>query len=460
MGIVKVLFSLVPRSMEAQMVSVLAISLLVLFAALMVLEVRGHETAIETAQSPATSNRLQRLYPVLDSLREKDLGSFMQIVSSCHEGYVVTAAPFRTDNVSPDAARLRSRLALELSLPAQRVLVGQAHLVRGDFSYDKCSGTEIDLPLDGVVISVQLASGQWLNREVHPHEWHFREKIGWMLRASAAFAFVGGIAIFFIHRLSRPLNSLTDAARRFGAGLKVSKLMQAGPADVRRAIDAFNEMQQRVADEVERRTDTLAAISHDIRTPLTALRVRSELVADTELRQGLISSIDRMERITASALEFLRGQSRSEPLRTVDLSALLESECVDFEETGRSATFVGEHNVVYTCRPEALARAVRNLIDNAVKYGQGATVVVRTSADSVSISVSDEGPGIPTEQWESAFEPFGRLSPAREDNQGGFGLGLSIAKAVAQGHDGELILEANRPTGLIAILRLPLAVEH
>lgn len=216
-------------------------------------------------------------------------------------------------------------------------------------------------------------------------------------------------------------------------------------------------MQQQVADEVERRTNTLAAISHDIRTPITALRVRTELVEDVELRQGLVSSIDRMERITASALEFLRGQSRSEPLRTVDLSALLESECVDFEETGRNATFIGEHNIVYRCRPDALARAVRNLIDNAVKHGLGATLAVRADPGFVTVSVSDQGPGIPADRYEAVLEPFGRLSQAREDNQGGFGLGLSIAKAVAAGHDGELILRANQPRGLIVILRLPIA---
>ncbi len=437
------------------MVVILALSLLVLFVVLMILEWMAHQTPLETAESPRTAERLAWLYPLLDGLPEKELGTILEIVSACHEGYTVTDAPFRTTGVTPEMRQLQARLARELSLPTERIHVGYAALSREDFSYNKCSASEIDLPLKGVVISMQLTSARWLNREVHPHEWHVQEKLGWMLRASAAFAFVGGIAIFFIHRLSGSLNKLTHAARQFGEGIKVSMLTEAGPADVRRAIGAFNAMQRQVAEEVERRTNTLAAISHDLRTPLTALRVRAELVEDEALRHGLISGIERMERVTASALEFLRGQSRSEPLRTVDVSALVESECAEFEETGRDATFAGEHHVVCACRPDALARAVRNLIDNAVRYGGGASVAIRVSPDLVTISVSDQGPGIPAAQLQAVLEPFARLSPARGDDSGGFGLGLSIARAVAEGHDGDLNLEANRPSGLIASMRLP-----
>jgi signal transduction histidine kinase len=137
------------------------------------------------------------------------------------------------------------------------------------------------------------------------------------------------------------------------------------------------------------------------------------------------------------------------------VSALLESECADFEEVGRNATFAGEHGVHYTCRPDALARAVRNLIDNAIKYGGNAKVELRTHRQFVDIIVSDTGPGIPPDKIALAVEPFERLSKARESNDGGFGLGLAVAKAVAEGHDGELILAGNQPTGLVATLRLP-----
>jgi signal transduction histidine kinase len=440
------------------MIAVLALSLMALFAALMILEIAQHESAIETAESARTLERIRSIYSVLQRIDGDEASAFLGVVSSCHAGYTITQTPFRHDATAAQTQRLATRLAQSLSLDAREQLaVGFARLRRNDFSYAKCSDSEILLPMDGVVISLQLGPARWLNAEVHPHEPHVREKIGWMLRASAAFIFVGGVAILFMRRLSKPLNNLTAAAQKFGDGLQVSELKEDGPADLQRAIRSFNTMQRQVADEIARRTSTLAAISHDVRTPLTALRVKAELIDDAHVRQDLIASINRMEAITASALEFLRGQSRNEPMRPVDLSALIESECQDFEEVGGHAAFVAEQPVQYTCRPDALARAVRNLIDNAIKHGGGAMVELRAGRNVIDISVADNGPGIPADQVERALEPFERLSAARESHQGGFGLGLAVAKAIAEGHEGELILSANVPTGLIATLRLPLA---
>jgi signal transduction histidine kinase len=179
------------------------------------------------------------------------------------------------------------------------------------------------------------------------------------------------------------------------------------------------------------------------------------MVDDPDVRASLIASIERMERITASALEYLKGESRGEPLRAVDLSALLESECAEFEELGHDVSFVGEHGVQARCRPEALARAVRNLIDNAVKYGAGARVSLRVESSFLEIAVADEGPGIPEDQRRRAIEPFERLSTARETDSGGFGLGLAIVRAIAEGHEGGLALAKNEPHGLVATIRLP-----
>jgi signal transduction histidine kinase len=456
MGFMKKALTWMPASLEGRMIAVLAFSLLALFAGVVLLEVRAHESAIEAAQSAGTLERIRKLYPVLERIGRQQIPDFLGIASSCHAGHTVTDQPFKLDRSSAEGTQLEARLARELSVDPRRLSVGHASLTRADFSYAKCRASEIDLPFEGIVISLRLRSGQWLNTEVHPHEWHFREKLGWMMQVSAIFLLVGGVAIFFMHRLSQPLNELTQAARRFGEGLNVSTLEEDGPADLRRAIQAFNAMQRQVTEEVERRTNTLAAISHDVRTPLTALRIKAELIDDARIRQDVISSVERMERITASALEFLRGQSRSEPMRKIDLSALLESECLEFEETGRNVSFSGAHGVQHVCRPDALARAVRNLIDNAVKHGGDASVTLHVSDADVEISVADEGPGIPPHLVAQALEPFGRLSRARENQEGGFGLGLAIALAVARGHEGELILRANEPTGLVAILRLPI----
>lgn len=434
------------------MIAVLALSLLALFATLAIMEMLQHDTAVETASSGAPLQRLQSLYKVLNGVDSNSVSGVLQIASSCHFGYTVSPQPFARGHATAETQQLQTQLAQQFSFDPQRINVTQARLTREDFSYWKCRHSEIDLPVEAVVVSLQLDSGSWLNAEVHAHEWHWREKLDWMIRAAVAFVFVGGIAIFFMRRLNRPLNRLTDAAQSFGAGLQVAPVPEDGPLDLQRAIRAFNEMQRQVSDELARRTSTLAAISHDVRTPLTALRIKTELIEDAELREDMIASIQRMESITASALEFLQGGAHAEPMRCADLSELLESECQEFAELGRPASFTGAYGIRCNCRPDALARAVRNLIDNAIKYGGEAQVALRVDAEWVEISVADNGPGIAPELRERAVRPFERLS---QTGQGGFGLGMAVAQAIAAGHGGELILDANRPAGLIARLRFP-----
>jgi signal transduction histidine kinase len=442
-------------SSEGQLMTILAVALLALFATMIALEFVEHDTPIEAAADTHTLERLKRLVPVLQRIDGERVHDVVGLASSCHAGYSVTDAPFGTTAHTEDTYRLAQSLSGALSLASQRVEAGHARLTREDFSYRRCGPWEIDLPIDGIVISVQLQSGRWLNAEVHPHEWHFRQKLDWMLKVSAAFVFVGAVALFFIRRVGRPLNQLTAAARSFADGMEATEVAEDGPIDLRRAIRSFNTMQREVAGEMARRTQTLAAISHDVRTPLTALRVKAEMVEDAAVRGSLIAGIERMERITTSALEYLKGESRGEPMRRVDLSALLESECAEFEELGDDVAFVGEHAVQHTCRPEALARAVRNLIDNAIKYARSARVSLRRAPGSVDIVVADNGPGIPQDKLQLATEPFERLSDARDSERGGFGLGLAIARAIAEGHEGQLVLAKNEPSGLVATIRLP-----
>jgi signal transduction histidine kinase len=447
--------SIVFRSTESQMMAILAASLAVLFATMIVLELVEHDTPIETAAGTHALVRLERLVPVLQRVGDQNVDSVVGLTSSCHAGYSVTDQPFHTKARTAETRRLEAMLARELSLDATRLQAGHAHLTRDDFSYRRCGSWEIVLPMEGIVISLQLPSGRWLNTEVHSHEWHFQQKLDWMLKVTAAFAFVGGVALFFIRRSSKPLHQLTAAARSFADGMETTDVVEDGPVDLRRAIRSFNAMQREVAGEMARRTGTLAAISHDIRTPLTALRVKAEMVDDPDVRDGLIASIARMERVTASALEYLKGESRGEPMRQVDLSALLESECAEFEELGHDVIFLGEPGVRRTCRPEAIVRAVRNLIDNAIKYGGNARISLLTAADSFDIVVADDGPGIPEDKLGIAMQPFQRLSNSRGGNGSGFGLGLAIARAIAEGHEGQLILGKNRPSGLAATIRLP-----
>jgi signal transduction histidine kinase len=446
---------LAPRSIEGQWIAILALSFGLLLAVLAALEVLDQEDVDEWAQNDLTVARLRRVLPAVELMSAGTAEAFVRASSSCHEGYTLTDAP-PAGAPSAETAAIAARIARGLSLDPDRVHVVRARLVHGDFAYASCPPGAIDLPADGIVIGLGLRSGRWLNAEVHPHEWHLqRDMVRWTTRSIGAFLLVGAIAVFFLRRLARPIGDLTAAARRFGNGLTVCEVREAGPPELKRAIRSFNAMQLQVAEEVSRRARTLAVISHEVRTPLTALRIKAELVDDDAARGDLVRSIDAMERVTASALEFLRGECRSEVMRTIDLGALVESECSNVEEAGRRAAFAGESSLRWTCRPDALACAVRNLIDNAVKYAGGAEVSLRVERGIAAIAVADRGPGIPEEERALALAPFERLANARATGRSGFGLGLAIVQAIAEGHDGELVLEANTPTGLVATIRLP-----
>ncbi len=437
--------------------AVLGISFPILLAILAILEIRESNSATDWARSDFTIRRLTRVKPIIENLREDRVASYVDQISHCHNGYTITDAPFAVDTVTTETKRIAKAIAMSFDLDRKKIKVGNARLNQSDFSYSECALSEMDFPIDGMVISLNLTPDQWLNVEVHPHEWHFTQTMtDWLVRSGAAFMLIGVVALLFVRRFSKPIKSLTGAAKTFGSGLEVAEVEETGPPDVKRAIRSFNAMQREVSDEVKRRTNTLAAISHDIRSPLTALRVKAELIDDEAAKADLIASIAKMERITASALAFLQGESRNEPMRQADLCVLVESECQDFIELGAPVSFNCPAPIQYACRPDALARAVRNLIENAVKYAGAAAVSVKQMGDQIEIVVSDHGPGIPEDKLETVLEPFERLSDARESKNGGFGLGLAIAKAVTDGHDGVFELRANSPTGLVVIMRLPL----
>jgi len=438
--------------------AVLALSFSLLLAVLAMLELLQNKTVNEWARSDFTVSRLARLKPVIENIRDEEIAQFVETISRCHEGYSLSRGPYSGGDRSEQTQIIETEIGQALSLSPDSIQVRTAQFSKDDFSYRDCAPSEMTFPLNGMVISLRMRPDQWLNAEIHPHEWHITSTMtGWLIRSSAAFILVGAVAFLFVRRLSKPINNLTNAAKAFGTGLAVAEIEETGPPDIKRAIRSFNSMQREVANEVKRRSNTLAAISHDVRSPLTALRVKAEFVDDEEVRADLIKSVDKMERITASALEFLKGESRTEPKRQVDLGALVESECADFKELGAAVSFSCPENVLYSCRPDALARAVRNLIENAVKYAGAADVVLRKADDQIEIVVSDCGPGIPSHKMALVLEPFERLSAARESDEGGFGFGLAIAKAVTGGHDGVFELASNVPRGLVAIIRLPVS---
>jgi signal transduction histidine kinase len=284
--------------------------------------------------------------------------------------------------------------------------------------------------------------------------------VGWSLatRVGAEMLIMGlgtiVLAVWAARWLIRPLVAFGQAADRLGRDLRGAAIDEHGPSEIRQAARAFNEMQARLSRFVEDRTQMLAAISHDLRTPITRLRLRAEFVDDTAQRAKLLSDLDDMERMTDSVLAFARDEAGGEDPQPVDLTALIESLCNDAEDAGTPVTCAGALSAPVSGRPMALKRGFANLIDNAAKYGGGVVIRLSENGGDVAVEIDDDGPGIPDEDMEQVFAPFFRLDGSRGAVKGS-GLGLSVARSIFRGHGGDVAL-SNRPEGgLRATVTLP-----
>jgi signal transduction histidine kinase len=255
-------------------------------------------------------------------------------------------------------------------------------------------------------------------------------------------------------RIVRPLSELTRAAAKVAVGNGTPHVAEQGPADVRNAAIAFNAMAQKVTRTLESQRHLLSAVGHDLRTPLTAMRINLEFVADDELREGLMRNLDELQALTEQVLAAAKGGSGEKP-RQVDLSALVESLVTDLDELGEPVSWANHAPAPISCRPNEIKRAVRNLVENAVAYGHKAEVRIADAGDGYDVLVEDEGPGIPEDDRQRVFEPFVRLESSRNEATGGTGLGLTLVKAIAEGHGGQVRLETRPGGGLRARMHLP-----
>jgi len=301
----------------------------------------------------------------------------------------------------------------------------------------------------------QLADGTWANFEYglgdEPFAWPWRL----LLTLAVLLASVIALTLFAVRWLTHPLAVLAIAADELGRDIRRPPLTEDGPVEVRRAAAAFNTMQARLQTYLREREQMLAAVSHDLRTPITRLRLRAELIEDEGLRAKFARDLAEMEAMTAAALDFLRGACVDEPMQPVDVLALLESLQADLEETGHTVSVQGRTRAPYPAHPLALKRCLANLIENAIKYGTRADVTVEDDVVRLRITIADQGPGIPESQLERVFEPFYRVEGSRSRETGGVGLGLSVARDIARAHGGGLMLRNHPGGGLEAILTLP-----
>ncbi len=276
-----------------------------------------------------------------------------------------------------------------------------------------------------------------------------------MLNLVLLVAVLVGVLYVATRGITRPLSGLARAAEAIGHGARSPQLPEEGPRELRYAARAFNTMQERLHRYLDSRTAVLAAMSHDLKTPLTRLRLQVEtLLEDAALRERLGRELDEMEGMVRGALALFRGLDEEDAAEPLDMNELLESVRQGFTDMGHEVSVTGRAAVPYSGKPQALKRCLTNLVSNAVKFGERARIEVR-DGNELRILVRDDGPGIPSEALERVFEPFHRLEASRNRDTGGTGLGLSIARDIAQAHGGMVLLR-NRPEGgLEAELRLP-----
>jgi len=261
-----------------------------------------------------------------------------------------------------------------------------------------------------------------------------------------------------VKRLATPLGLFVNATKRFGVDVDAPPLALQGPPELQEVIVAFNEMQARVKRLLNDRTQMLAAISHDLRTPITRLQLRAEYLEDTNQYDKAIADLNEMENMISSVLSFARDHTQEEAMQRFDLNALLETLCNDMEDLGHDAVYHSDGSrAPYFGRISASRRAFTNLVENAIKYGEKVDVILKKVGDDIlEVKISDSGPGIPESQMEKVFSPFYRVDAARSLQKAGAGLGLAVARDVIRAQGGDIQLSNREPRGLMVQVSLPL----
>jgi signal transduction histidine kinase len=445
----------------AAIVAVVALALLLLLT--LVLRERRELAFSESGSSAAAANIVELSQQLAKVPREERDAVLAQLRSShpprhdrhdhdrMHENFMAAQRAFASE-VQSELGGTYAVSARPPRMPHRRiVMLGDANPAPaadrpggGPTPTDRMFDLVVTLP-DGDRVAFRTFSP----RGTPPFPGHFLIELGLL-------TIMLGIVLYAMTRtITRPLADLATAADAVGRGTAIQPLQERGARELKRATRAFNAMQERLNRYLDSRTRVLAAMSHDLRTPITRLRLRVESIEDDALRTRCVEDLDEMTRMVRGALSVFRGLNDEEASVPVDLDALLGELQRRYAEVNASVAIEGRAIAPFNGKPLALKRCLGNLVDNALQYGEHATVAIADSADELTISVLDDGPGIPEAELERVFEPFYRLESSRNRATGGTGLGLSIARDVAQAHGGSLRLANRSGGGLAARLVLP-----
>lgn len=306
------------------------------------------------------------------------------------------------------------------------------------------------------LLSIRLPDDTWLNVNLFASSRSGHGGHGTLLSTSIMAGGVILLSLITARWLTRPLRAMSAAVSSLSPDGPQSRISETGPLEVRQLASAFNDMRTRISDLISRRTQALAAVSHDLRTPLTRLRLRLNDIPDTGLQNAMHADLSDMEAMVEATLSYLRGQDTGEAVRPLNLVSLLETVVDEARDAGHDAALEASDALVVMGRHLSLKRALTNLIGNAVRFSSKVVVSARVADGAALIEVTDNGPGIPPDQLEAVLEPFVRLESSRNRESGGVGLGLTIAKTNIEADGGSLTLRNRTPRGLCASIRLPL----
>lgn len=457
------------RTLAGRMVLVTVVAVAISYAAALVWFSNERGTALRRAAENTVVERVAYTADRLRSVAPERRAAIAAGIRDYAIRYSVDREPIAVGNSNDAGGRMARSLAQDLQGVTVR---GQARTVemqsrrwrspphddndRSGYRRDHDSPPP-DAPtvqITEVTLSVALSDQSWLNARARlpgPRPAPLSVLIGALVSVIA----VGVGAALVSRQIARPLANLATAAQALGLGQSNVTVPLSGPEDVRRASTAFNAMAERLGRQLNRQRQMLWALSHDLRTPITALRLRAELIEDDATRAHLLAPLAEMEQLTEQALSLARAGASEEARRRIDLADLAHTLCGELQDMGINATAEAREPVLVECRPSEIARALRNLAENAAKYGGGGVMrVYRAPSGEAVVEVTDEGAGVPPDLLTKITSPFFRADEARSASNGA-GLGLAIAQAIADGHGGKLILENRTPRGFSAKLVLP-----
>ena len=420
------------------------------------LAVNERQRTLERYRGFHALERAEQIIATTEVVRPESRDQYLKVASKANVKLEVAHGGEATQPLSEFGTALAGRLGKEYKLTSLLDRPDRCDQPRQSYSTFAIFASQVTQYRGACeALLVEMPDGQTLKLSILPP----RQPPGAGQNEYAAFVpFLLSIAVlaYLVARMTmNPLKRLASAAKDLGNDINHPPLELSGSNEIRQASAAFNAMQARIRQHIAQRTEMLAAITHDLQTPLTRMRLRLEKVSDEDLQQKLLGDLSAMQQMVKEGLDLARSMDATEAMQRLDLDSLLDSVCSDAADAGQQVDLKGHAGMALMGRPLDIRRCLVNLIDNAVKYGQRAHVTVERMAGAARVRIRDEGPGIPQDQLARVFEPFYRLETSRSRSSGGTGLGLTIARNIAEQHGASLSLANHDRGGLEATLLFP-----